>query len=193
MLNLLQVQNTCERLAMRHWPQQEVSVYTVTKDCIATYLPRRARFRKPGTDTMDMIGDHLAVTSWCWKLGFSTLRDHFFSFLGSKLTTHKVYRGSCRGLLCEKTTKKDSAAVLQAGKIQPRLICAFKNSAVPQERNAASRDDDSDSTRRGKCQRSPWSVTSLGTEDNILFHSTCDRRLVKSCRANQGSQNQETT
>lgn len=125
------------------------------------------------------------------ETGLQHFKESLFSFLGSKLTTHKVYGGSCRGLLCEKTTKKDSAAVLQAGKIQPRLICAFKNSAVPQERNAASRDDDSDSTRRGKCQRSPWSVTSLGTEDNILFHSTCDRRLVKSCRANQGSQNQE--
>lgn len=178
MLNLLQVQNTYERLAMRHWPRQEVSVYTVTKDCIATYLPRRARFRKPGTDTMDMIGDHLAVTSWCWKLGFST----FFMFREQTHNPQSLWRQLQGPALWKKQQKN-----------QPRLICAFKNSAVPQERNAASRDDDSDYTRRGKCQGSPWSVTSLGTEDNILFHSTCDRRLVKSCRANQGSQNQETT
>lgn len=106
MLNLLQVQNTCERLAVRHWPQQEVSVYAVTKDCIATYLPRRARFRKPGTDTMDMIGDHLAVTSWRWKLGFSTLRDHFFFIFREQTHNPQSLRRQLQGPALWKNNKK---------------------------------------------------------------------------------------
>lgn len=106
MLNLLQVQNTCERLAVRHWPQQEVSVYTVTKDCIATYLPRRARFRKPGTDTMDMIGDHLAVTSWRWKLCFSTLRDHFFFIFRVQTHNPQSLRRQLQGPALWKNNKK---------------------------------------------------------------------------------------